>query len=64
MIPNKTNGTYLLEIVFFDPILFPHFDFMSLAFQDLKSIWSCGALIPVPLTCKATALPSELQPLW
>lgn len=27
-----------------------------------KSGWSCGVSIPVPLACKASALPSELQP--
>ena len=25
--------------------------------------WSCRGSIPVPLTCKASALPFELQPL-
>ena len=26
--------------------------------------WRCGASIPVPLACKASALPSELHPRW
>ena len=28
----------------------------------LPQIWSCRGSIPVPLTCKASALPFELQP--
>ena len=27
-----------------------------------RSIWRCRASIPVPLACKASALPSELHP--
>ena len=35
------------------------FDFWA----PLKN-WRCGASIPVPLACKAIALPSELHPQW
>ena len=28
-----------------------------------KRKWRCGVSIPVPLACKASALPSELHPL-
>ena len=30
--------------------------------KHLRTLWSCGALIPVPLPCEASALPFELHP--
>ena len=30
--------------------------------QSSKMFWRCGALIPVPLACKASALPFEIHP--
>ena len=39
--------------------VFPFFNFRT----PLKN-WRCGASIPVHLACKASALPSELHPLW
>ena len=38
---------------------FSFFDF----WDPLKN-WRCGASIPVPLACKASALPSEIHPQW